>query len=274
MPEFLEKREALKNFFYEIKDCTDCRLAKSRTNFVFGSGSANAEIMFVGEAPGRNEDLQGKPFVGRAGKILDELLSLIDLKRKEVFIANVLKCKPPQNRDPVPDEINICKNHLFRQIQIIKPSAICTLGRYSTQLLLNTDKSITGLRGRIFKTDFGYIMPINHPAAVLYTPSRINVLKDDFLRLKELIKFLKNPQSHNNLSIELSPEYRDKMARIDSVLQPESGKKDKMQEKKKMPVDPSDKPPEKKVMPLREAQKKVQEDGDAKKNQANQMGLF
>lgn len=243
-PVFFEKREALKKFFYEIKDCKKCSLSKSRTNFVFGSGNSDAEIMFVGEAPGRNEDLQGKPFVGRAGKILDELLNLIELERKDVFIANVLKCKPPQNRDPVPQEINTCKNYLFRQIDIIAPTIICTLGRYSTQLLLETDKSITGLRGRIFKTGYGYILPINHPAAVLYTPSRINVLKDDFLRLKELIKSLKNPQPDNNLLIRHS-----------------SGNL-------------SGKSAENKIVSSPESQKNVLKEENTKKNQTDQMGLF
>ncbi|MDD3520294.1 MAG: uracil-DNA glycosylase [Actinomycetota bacterium] len=206
MQAFSEKREELKKFFYEIKDCRNCKLGETRINFVFGSGSADSKIMFIGEAPGRNEDLQGKPFVGQAGKILDELLSILGFERKDIFIANVLKCRPPQNRDPQSVEINNCKNYLFRQIQIINPPIICTLGRHSTQLILKTDKNITGLRGRIFKIDNRYIMPINHPAAVLYTPSRMEVLKNDFLKLKELIRIADGEKPESSLFIESSPE--------------------------------------------------------------------
>ena len=198
----LQKREALKKFFYEIRECRSCRLGDSRLNFVFGSGNADAKIMFVGEAPGKNEDLQGKPFVGQAGRILDELLLLIGFERKDVFIANVLKCRPPQNRDPKLDEINSCKNYLFRQIQIINPLILCTLGRHSTQLLLKTDKNITGLRGRVFKTDKHYIMPINHPAAVLYMPSRMEILKKDFFSLKKILDLASGQPVKDELKVE------------------------------------------------------------------------
>ena len=115
------KRERLKEFYFKIKDCQLCELYKSRTNFVFGSGNANSSVIFIGEAPGKNEDIQGKPFVGQAGKLLDELLFSIELERSEIFIANILKCRPPGNRDPRIEEINICKNHLFKQIEIIDP---------------------------------------------------------------------------------------------------------------------------------------------------------
>ena len=182
-----DKREKLKSFFYKINDCRQCELHKSRTKFVFGGGNAAAELMFVGEAPGKNEDLQGLPFVGRAGKILDDLLGSIDMNRKEVFIANVLKCRPPGNRDPRIDEIDTCKEYLFEQINIIDPRIICTLGKYSTQLILNTSHGITGLRGKVFHRDGRTILPINHPAAVLYNPSRIEILQKDFLRIKDLL---------------------------------------------------------------------------------------
>jgi len=182
-----DKREKLKSFFYKIKDCRQCELNEGRTRFVFGSGNAAAELMFVGEAPGKNEDLQGLPFVGRAGKILDDLLESIGMNRKEVFIANVLKCRPPGNRDPRIDEINICKEYLFEQINIIDPKIICTLGKYSTQLILDTSHGITGLRGKVFHRDGRTILPINHPAAVLYNPSRIEILQNDFLRIKDLL---------------------------------------------------------------------------------------
>jgi len=182
-----DKREKLKSFFYKINDCRQCELHKGRTKFVFGGGNAAAELMFVGEAPGKNEDLQGLPFVGRAGKILDDLLGSIDMNRKEVFIANVLKCRPPGNRDPRIDEIDTCKEYLFEQINIIDPRIICTLGKYSTQLILNTSHGITGLRGKVFHRDGRTILPINHPAAVLYNPSRIEILQKDFLRIKDLL---------------------------------------------------------------------------------------
>ena len=182
-----EKRERLKKFFLDIRECRECVLHKTRNKFVFGGGSAEAKIMFVGEAPGKNEDLQGLPFVGRAGDILDKLLASIDMKRNEVFIANVLKCRPPGNRDPQVEEISICKDYLFKQIEIIDPRIICTLGKYSTQLILDTKQGITGLRGKIFQRDGRFILPINHPAAVLYTPSRMDILREDFSRIKRLI---------------------------------------------------------------------------------------
>ncbi|MBC7333598.1 MAG: uracil-DNA glycosylase [Actinobacteria bacterium] len=183
-----EKRERLKEFYLEIRNCTKCELSKTRTNFVFGSGSADATIMFVGEAPGRNEDLQGKPFVGQAGRLLDELLLYIGLTRDKVFIANVLKCRPPGNRDPRLEEINSCKCYLFKQIEIIDPKIICTLGKHSTQLILNTQAGITSLRGRVFKIGKRLILPINHPAAALYTPSKMSVLREDFLRIERFIR--------------------------------------------------------------------------------------
>jgi uracil-DNA glycosylase family 4 len=182
-----DKREKLKELYIRIRDCRRCGLCNSRTKFVFGSGSAYAEVMFVGEAPGKNEDLQGLPFVGQAGKLLDELLGYIGFDRSEVFIANVLKCRPPGNRDPQTEEINICKDHLMEQIKIIDPKVICTLGKFSTQLLLNTDKGITGLRGKVFRIDNRIVMPINHPAAALYMPSKMEILKQDFQKIKKLI---------------------------------------------------------------------------------------
>lgn len=181
------RRERLKEFYLKIRGCTKCELSKSRTKFVFGGGSAYAEVMFVGEAPGKNEDLQGLPFVGQAGKILDELLGSIGFDRSEVFIANVLKCRPPGNRDPRLEEINSCKDYLMEQIRIINPKIICTMGRHSTQLLLNTDKGISGLRGNLYKIDNRIIMPINHPAAALYTPSRMEILKQDFQKIRKII---------------------------------------------------------------------------------------
>src|SRR4030042_5206969 len=182
-----DKREKLKELYIRIRDCQMCGLCKSRIKFVFGSGSAYAEVMFVGEAPGKNEDLEGLPFGGQAGKLLDELLGSIGFDRSEVFIANVLKCRPPGNRDPQIEEINICKDYLLQQIKIIDPKIICTLGKFSTQLLLNTSKGITGLRGKVFNIDKRIVMPINHPAAALYMPSKMEILKQDFQKIKKLI---------------------------------------------------------------------------------------
>jgi len=182
-----DKREKLKEFYLKIRDCDRCELSKVRTKSVFGSGSADAKVMFVGEAPGKNEDLQGLPFVGQAGKLLDELLGSIGYDRSEIFIANVLKCRPPGNRDPRIEEIDTCKGYLMEQIKIIDPKIICTMGRFSTQLLLNTDKGISSLRGKIFRVGNHIIMPINHPAAALYTPSKMGVLKEDFQKIKRLI---------------------------------------------------------------------------------------
>ncbi len=181
------RREELKEFFLGIKDCRECELSGTRTKLVFGSGSAFAGIMFVGEAPGINEDLQGLPFVGRAGKILDDLLQSIGMDRSQVFIANVLKCRPPGNRDPKIEEINTCKSYLFHQIEIINPKIICTLGRHSTQLLLKTTEGISGLRGKVFNIEGRIILPINHPAAVLYTPSRMEILEKDFQCIKDIM---------------------------------------------------------------------------------------
>lgn len=181
------KREKLKEFYFQIKDCKKCELYKSRTKFVFGSGCADAPVIFVGEAPGKNEDIQGKPFVGQAGKLLDELLSSIGFERNQIFIANVLKCRPPGNRDPRVDEIDICKKYLFRQIEIIDPKIICAMGKFSTQLLLNTSEGITNLRGKVFKIEGRIIFPINHPAAALYTPSRMTILMEDFQKIKSLL---------------------------------------------------------------------------------------
>jgi uracil-DNA glycosylase family 4 len=182
-----DKRERLKEFYLNIRNCDKCDLSKTRTKFVFGSGSAEARIMFVGEAPGKNEDLQGLPFVGQAGKLFDELLGSIGYDRSEVFIANVLKCRPPGNRDPRMEEIDSCKDYLMEQIKIIDPKIICTMGRFSTQLMLDTNKGINGLRGKIFRIGNHIIMPINHPAAALYAPSKMSVLKEDFQKIKRLI---------------------------------------------------------------------------------------
>ncbi|MBN1298137.1 MAG: uracil-DNA glycosylase, partial [Actinobacteria bacterium] len=195
------KRERLKEFYLSIKDCKKCDLSKTRTNFVFGSGNAEVKVILVGEAPGKNEDLQGKPFVGQAGILLDELLASVKLTRNDVFIANVLKCRPPLNRDPSIIEINTCKPYLFRQIEVIDPAVICTMGRYSTQLILDTQAGISSLRGNIYKKSGRIILPINHPAAALYTRSRMQFLKEDFIKLKKILDCIENKADLSQFNI-------------------------------------------------------------------------
>src|SRR5688500_10034839 len=141
------RRQQLVDFWHELKDCQKCPLAEGRTQVVFGTGNADSDLMFVGEAPGFHEDRQGKPFVGQAGKLLDKLLAEIGLDRKQCFIANVLKCRPPENRDPRPEEIEACQEHLFKQIELIQPKVICTLGNFATKLLTGRPDGITKVHG-------------------------------------------------------------------------------------------------------------------------------
>ena len=192
MPTTQERREALKAVFQEARACTRCpQLAATRTTVVFGSGNADADLMFVGEAPGRNEDEQGLPFVGQAGKLLDKLLGEIGLTRAEVFIANCLKCRPPGNRDPHPAEIENCQDYLQRQVDLIEPRVICTLGNFATKLLRADPTGITRLHGREEVRVIGRravrLYPLFHPAAALYTPANVEVLRRDFARIPELL---------------------------------------------------------------------------------------
>jgi uracil-DNA glycosylase family 4 len=187
-----ERREALKQVFAQARGCTRCpELAATRTTVVFGAGNADAELMFVGEAPGASEDEQGVPFVGRAGKLLEQLLNEIGQKRTEVFIANVLKCRPPGNRDPLPIEIENCQEYLLRQVELIQPTVICTLGNFSTKLLRGDPTGITRLHGQPEVLVLGAravrLYPIFHPAAALYTPRMLETLREDFMRLPELL---------------------------------------------------------------------------------------
>jgi DNA polymerase len=175
----------------QVAGCERCALAKTRTQVVFGSGSPTADLMFVGEAPGFHEDKQGVPFVGAAGKLLSTLLEGIGLSRDVVYIANVLKCRPPGNRDPQPDEIEACESHLFRQIELIQPKLVATLGNFATKLLSGKPAGITQLHGREQKVVLGgnevTLYPIFHPAAALYTPRMLQVLEQDFARIPELL---------------------------------------------------------------------------------------
>jgi len=178
-------------FAGEVAGCTKCRLAEGRTQVVFGVGDPGADLMFVGEAPGFHEDQQGKPFVGQAGKLLDKLLAGIGLARDQVYVANVLKCRPPGNRDPQPDEIEACEGHLFRQISMIEPKVVATLGNFATKLLSGKPTGITRVHGAEQEATLGgrsvLLYPLYHPAAALYTPAMLKVLEADFARLPELL---------------------------------------------------------------------------------------
>ncbi len=168
-----------------LKDCRRCSLGDTRTNLVMGTGDERAEIMFVGEAPGFHEDRQGMPFVGPAGKFLDQLLGSIGLKRSQVYIANTLKCRPPDNRDPQPQELATCTPFLFKQIEIIKPRIVCTLGNHATKTLLATTTGITQLHGKLVRRDGLAYVPLFHPAAALHKPPLKSTLIEDFQRLRE-----------------------------------------------------------------------------------------
>ena len=187
-----DRREALKAVYEQARGCEKCpQLAATRTTVVFGAGNADADLMFVGEAPGANEDKQGLPFVGSAGKLLEKLLGEIGLARAVVFIANVLKCRPPGNRDPHPNEIEACQDYLWRQIDLIQPLVLCTLGNFSTKLLRGDPTGITRLHGsaevRVIGPRAVRLYPIYHPAAALYTPSMLDTLRADFARIPGLL---------------------------------------------------------------------------------------
>ncbi|MEE9297494.1 MAG: uracil-DNA glycosylase [Acidimicrobiia bacterium] len=165
----------------EAAGCTKCGLSESRTQVVFGVGAFDADVMFVGEAPGRNEDLQGEPFVGAAGKLLDRLLGEIGLERDDVYIANVIKCRPPGNRDPRPDEIDSCKGYLRTQVTLVDPRVVVTLGNFATKLLLKRNVGITRLRGQVYPWWRRHVVPTFHPAAALRGGDRITEqMRQDF----------------------------------------------------------------------------------------------
>jgi uracil-DNA glycosylase len=187
----VSRRTALEDFARDVAGCTRCRLAQGRTQVVFGVGNPDAELMFVGEAPGFHEDKQGYPFVGSAGKLLDQLLGGIGLTRQDVYIANVLKCRPPGNRDPQPDEIEACESHLFRQIELIEPKLIATLGNFATKLLSGKPHGITRVHGQPQDATLGgrrvTLYPLYHPAAALYTPAMLRTLEEDFAHIPPLL---------------------------------------------------------------------------------------
>jgi DNA polymerase len=186
-----ERREELVSVYREMCDTHACPLRDVRTKLVFGAGNANADLMFVGEAPGASEDQQGLPFVGRAGKLLDELLMEIGIQRSDVFITNVICCRPPGNRDPLPEEIEACKPYLYRKIELIEPKVICTLGNFATKLLTGDQTGITKVHGRPQEREVAgrvlSLFPLFHPAAALRTDSVKQLLRGDFAKLPPLI---------------------------------------------------------------------------------------
>ncbi|MDI6712666.1 MAG: uracil-DNA glycosylase [Anaerosomatales bacterium] len=198
----METCQSLEELRERIGDCQRCPLARTRTNLVFGVGSPHARLMFIGEAPGRNEDLQGEPFVGAAGKLLDELLASIGLDRREVYIANVLKCRPPGNRDPLAEEMEQCTPFLEEQVRLIDPEVIATLGNFATRHMLKTQAGITRLRGRLFRVDGRKVVPIYHPAAALYDRTKQDVLFEDFRRLKAVLDAAADEQKPSQPSVE------------------------------------------------------------------------
>lgn len=182
---------ALTTYATETAACERCSLAATRNRVVFGSGDPDAELMLVGEAPGFQEDQGGEWFVGQAGELLERLLAAIGLHRDDVYVANVLKCRPPQNRDPHPGEIASCEPHLFRQVELVRPRVVATLGNFATKLLSGRPHGITRVHGQEHEVALGattvVLFPLYHPAAALYTPSMLRALEDDFARLPSLL---------------------------------------------------------------------------------------
>jgi uracil-DNA glycosylase family 4 len=177
----------LNELYTQIRTCTKCDLSKGRTNAVPGEGPTNAEIMFIGEAPGFHEDREGRPFVGAAGKYLDELLALIGMERAQVYICNVIKCRPPQNRDPLPEEMEACKPYLDQQIELIQPKVVLTISRFAMARWF-PDKKISEIHGKPKRFGNVIVLPMYHPAAALHQPSLKRVLEEDFKRVPQILK--------------------------------------------------------------------------------------
>jgi DNA polymerase len=187
-----EKEGNLRELYESLKDCRRCNLSEGRSNVVFGSGSADADLVLVGEAPGYNEDLKAEPFVGAAGKFLDELLKdILGIDRDEIYIANVLKCRPPDNRDPAPDEIETCKPFLLKQLDIIAPVVVGTMGNFATRTLTGKREGITKLKRKAIWVAGVFVFPIYHPAAALHRGDLYDEVRQDFRALKE---FMESPK--------------------------------------------------------------------------------
>ena len=183
-----EKIAALKKLEEHVKECTKCELCKNRTNVVFGVGNPDADLMFVGEAPGYYEDVQGEPFVGKAGQLLTKIIESIGMKRDDVYIANILKCRPPDNRNPNADEIVMCSPHLIRQIEIIRPKIICALGTFAAQTLLDTKETIGKLRGKFFEYQSTKFLATYHPAYLLRNPDDKKKVWADIKKVRDFLQ--------------------------------------------------------------------------------------
>jgi uracil-DNA glycosylase family 4 len=171
----------------ELGDCKRCKLHRTRKTIVFGEGNEKAKLMFIGEGPGYDEDVQGRPFVGKAGQLLTKILQSINFPREEVYITNIIKCRPPQNRNPEPDEIQSCNPFLMKQIDVIQPKIICALGAFASQTLLKTDAKITALRGKFYDFEGIQVIPTYHPAFLLRNPERKREVWEDMKKIVELL---------------------------------------------------------------------------------------
>jgi len=180
----------------ELGDCQRCKLHRTRRTIVFGEGNEKATLMFIGEGPGYDEDAQGRPFVGKAGQLLTKIIESIDLSREEVYIANIIKCRPPQNRNPEPDEIESCNPFLMKQIRVIQPKIICALGTFSAQTLLKTDTKITALRGKLYDLEGIKVIPTYHPAFLLRNPERKREVWDDMKKIVEWLNYNNNNKTN------------------------------------------------------------------------------
>ncbi len=217
-----QRRERLVEVYKEASVCEKCPLSKTRTKVVFGAGNADADLMFVGEAPGAEEDRQGLPFVGRAGGLLTQMLEGIGMSREDVFICNTLKCRPPGNRDPQPLEIESCQPYLAEQVRLIEPRVVCTLGNFATKLLTGSQTGITRVRGAAQVHELGgrtvFVLPLFHPAAALRTPAVADTLRSDFERLPDL---LAQPLPQGQLDRGTSGRAAEDVPRADSVPEAE-----------------------------------------------------
>lgn len=183
-------RKILKDLESQTNVCTACSLYQSRRNVVFGKGDPNANLMFVGEAPGMQEDIQGEPFVGKAGELLTKIIEAINLKREDIYIANCLKCRPPNNRNPLPSEVVACRDYLIAQIRTIKPKVICCLGKFAAQTLLMSESPISGLRGKFYDYEGFKLMPTFHPAYLLRNPQDKKLVWEDMKQIRDYLKVL------------------------------------------------------------------------------------
>lgn len=183
-----DRTSALTELEQQVKVCHECDLYKTRRNIVFGEGNPNAALLFIGEAPGLEEDIQGKPFVGRAGQLLTKIIKAIGMRREDVYIANCLKCRPPKNRTPYPSEIVVCRNYLIQQIDIIKPKVICCLGRPAAQTLLMSDSPISKMRGKFYDYQGIKVMPTFHPAYLLRNPSEKRLVWEDMKKVRDELR--------------------------------------------------------------------------------------